>query len=93
MSIELSEVKNLINMIENSIDNPKKLLTNNYTNNNNMHYLLNTLTINNKYIFNYLVDYLKSLNIFKDIKISFNGFNIFLSLLIPSGICLFNANG
>lgn len=80
MSIELSEVKNLINMIENSIDNPKKLLTNNYTNNNNMHYLLNTLTINNKYIFNYLVDYLKSLNIFKDIKISFNGFKIIFSM-------------
>lgn len=78
MSIELSEAKNLINMIENSIDNPKKLLTNSY--NSNMTYLLNNIKIDNKYIINYLVDYLQSLDIFKNIKITFNGFKIIFSM-------------
>lgn len=78
MSIELFEAKNLINMIENSIDNPKKLLTNSY--NNNMTYLLNSIKIDNKYIINYLVDYLQSLDIFKNLKITFNGFKIIFSM-------------
>ena len=83
MSIELIEARNQLNNIDKLVKNPELILTNLFINGeNNDKILYKLITINNKSILSYLIDYLKTLDIFEGCIFKLFGYE--LTILIPS---------
>lgn len=83
MSIELTEARNQLNNIDKLVQNPELILTNLFFNGEtNDKILYKLITINNKSILSYLIDYLKTLDIFEGCIFKLFGYE--LTILIPS---------
>ena len=82
MSIELQEARKKLDILEKLTNNPELILTDLFSNSVSDNNFLYQVNVNGRYILDYLVDYLKTLDVFNDSFIKLQSHDI--HIYIPS---------
>jgi hypothetical protein len=80
MSISLEEARKKLDILERLADNPELILTELFTEGASGSNFLYQVRVNNKYILDYLKEYLSKLSVFADCNISNNSYELKISL-------------